>query len=109
MSDNFLKKRKKIINEIRDYLDYRGEISDDEDTIIDYDDESQIEVKEDLKSININNEDEKEKEDIKPVNIFNKRDDQVRLDTSEGIRSEKSESIKFKKINDDQFKADETY
>ena len=109
MSDNFLKKRKKIINEIRDYLDYRGEISDDEDTIIDYDDESQIEVKEDLKSININNEDEKEKEDIKPVNIFNKRDDQVRLDTIEGIRSEKSESIKFKKINDDQFKVDETY
>ena len=109
LSDNFLKKRKKIINEIRDYLDYRGEISDDEDTIIDYDDESQIEIKEDLKSININNEDEKEKEDIKPVNIFNKRDDQVRLDTSEGIRSEKSESIKFKKINDDQFKADETY
>ena len=109
LSDNFLKKRKKIINEIRDYLDYRGEISDDEDTIIDYDDESQIEVKEDLKSININNEDEKEKEDIKPVNIFNKRDYQVRLDTSEGIRSEKSESIKFKKINDDQFKADETY
>ena len=109
LSDNFLKKRKKIINEIRDYLDYRGEISDDEDTIIDYDDESQIEVKEDLKSININNEDEKEKEDIKPVNIFNKKDDQVRLDTSEGIRSEKSESIKFKKINDDQFKADETY
>jgi len=113
LSDNFLKKRKKIINEIRDYLDYRGEISDDEDTIIDYDDESQIKIKEeeDLKSININNEDykEKEKEGIKPVNIFNKRDDQVRMDTSEGIRSEKSESIKFNKINDEQFKADETY
>ena len=99
LSDNFLKKRKKIINEIRDYLDYRGEISDDEDTIIDYDDESQIKIKEeeDLKSININNEDykEKEKEGIKPVNIFNKRDDQVRMDTSEGIRSEKSERADY--------------
>jgi len=107
LSDNFIKKRKKIINEIRDYLDYRGEISDDDDTIIDYDDESHIEIKEDIKSNE--NEDEDEKGGIKPVNVFNKEDGQVRIDTSEGIRSEKSESIKFKKINDGQFKIDYTY
>ena len=36
LSENYLQKRKQLINEILENIDYKGEISDDEDTIINY-------------------------------------------------------------------------
>ena len=114
-SKDYLKKRKNLINEIRDNIDFRGEISDDEDTIINYDEsinennENKInELEEDIKSINNINENDIDKKDIKenknipePFILDNKQiiTGEIRIDNKEDKISEKSESIKFNNMD----------
>ena len=108
LSKDYLQQRNNLINEILKNIDYRGEVSDDEDTIINYGENVsnifEINKKEDSKISNLNDdknndEDIKEKEKITITNnpnIINKKN---RNDDKEIINSERSENIQFNNIN----------
>ena len=66
-SENYLEKRKNLINEILANIDYKGEISDDEDTIIDYREES-FTSNANFKTLNLINKISQDKEDTKSTN-----------------------------------------
>ena len=120
-SESYLEKRKNLINEILENIDYRGEISDDEDTIINYTETTdhnleliknnniinQDKDKENTKTstisknkkiniIKINDEDVKENNNINLIDN-NKKGiiEEMKNDVNENISSEKSESILF--------------
>ena len=113
LSENYLQKRKNLINEILENIDYKGEISDDEDTIVNFG-ENDLRLSEEMKinnNININkeknesiiiNDNSNKPENNKNENIINEKiiKQKIRIDSNEEINSEKSESVQFiKNIN----------
>ena len=115
LSENYLQKRKKLINEILENIDYKGEISDDEDTIINYGENDEktnmglninnnIDTNE-KENMNINNDIKNEKDDVekekRTVIINNNQQNsssRIRIfSINEVLTSEKSENIHFTK------------
>ena len=105
LSENFLQKRKNLINEILENIDYKGEISDDEDTIVNFS-ENDIKLHEEIQ---INNSEEKIENTITNENSKNKNEimvnekiikQKIKFDGKEEMHSEKSERVQFiKNIN----------
>ena len=94
-SENYLEKRKKLINEILANIDYKGEISDDEDTIIDYREES-FTSNDNFKTLNLINKISQDKEDTKSTNA-NKNNNLGENKKNNNIISNNDEDEKEKK------------
>ena len=114
LSKNFLQKRKNLINEILENIDYKGEISDDEDTIVNFC-ENDIKLHEEIQ---ISNSEEKIENTITNENGKNKNEimvneniikQNIKFDGKEEMLSEKSERIQFIKsisVNNNHFQSD---
>ena len=106
LSKEFLEKRNNLINEILENIDYKGEISDDEDTIVNYNENYEFSSGEkkinksidENKITSKNNEDQKENNMHETINNQNniKINQKIEIDNEE-LNSEKSENIKFNK------------
>ena len=107
LSKFFLKKRDNLINEILENIDYRGEISDDEDTIINYGEKNlnifEMNNNDTINNINLNHDmnNELDKKDNDKEVIINNQitEPDEKRDNKENISSYRSENIQLKENN----------